>query len=218
MDPSTANQVALTFFTFVLALFTYFLWKETKKTRLQNVTPQISVYFYPISSTIIGMKIENTSQVDARDIYVKCLNNQFYTDKKNRQFIYSEKLSKKFSYIPPRQSYSFFIGYYHVMKKEIFEFDISFSNMYKDDIVSYRISVDMSQLERSLYERDVKENIAENIEKLYRVISSITEYDNNKRGLRVYPYSVAERKIKKLEEAVDFYRECSEENSSKSKD
>lgn len=217
MDTSTANQIALTFFTFVLALFTYLLWKETKKTRLQNVTPQISVYFYPISSTIIGMKIENTSQVDARDIYVKCLNNQIYTDKKNRQFIYSEKLSKKFSYIPPRQSYSFFIGYYHVMKKEIFEFDISFSNIHKNN-VSYGISIDISQLERSLYERDVKENIAENIEKLYRAISSITEYDNNKRGLRVHPYSVAERKIKKLEEAVDFYRERSEENSSKSKD
>ena len=82
----------------------------------------------------------------------------------------------------------------------------------------YHIEIDMKQLDQILVEACSQKEIAINIKELSKNIASIIDGGILERGLRVYPYSVEERKIKKLEEAVDFYRERSEENSSKSKD
>lgn len=80
------NDMALTILTFVLALFTGLLWLETKRTRLKNITPQISVSFYPETSLVMGLKIENTSQVDAKEVTITCLNKNKYSDDDRREF------------------------------------------------------------------------------------------------------------------------------------
>ena len=123
------NDITLTVLTFVLAFFTGLLWFETKRTRLRNITPQISVSFYPETSLVMGLKIENTSQVDAKEVIITCLNKNKYSDKEGREFFYSEKLSKRISYLPAGQKYLFIVGYFKVMKNEIFEFSIFHSDM-----------------------------------------------------------------------------------------
>ena len=213
-----ANSITLTILTFVLAFFTGLLWLETKRTRLKNITPQISVSFYPQTAMVMGLKIENTSQVDAKEVITTCLNKNRYSDSQGREFFYSEKLSKRISYLPAGQKYLFIVGYYKVMENEIFEFDISHSDMSGEKKTQFRIEINMEQLNQILVEASSEKEIAKNIKELSKNIMSLMEGGFSERGLRVYPYSVEERKIKQLEEAVDFYRECSEENSLKSKD
>lgn len=213
-----ANSITLTILTFVLAFFTGLLWLETKRTRLKNITPQISVSFYPQTAMVMGLKIENTSQVDAKEVIITCLNKNRYSDNQGREFFYSEKLSKRISYLPAGQKYLFIVGYYKVMENEIFEFDISHSDMSGEKKTQFRIEINMEQLNQILVEASSEKEIAKNIKELSKNIMSLMEGGFSERGLRVYPYSVEERKIKQLEEAVDFYRECSEENSLKSKD
>lgn len=212
------NDITLTILTCVLAFFTGLLWLETKRTRLKNITPQISVSFYPETSLVMGLKIENTSQVDAKEVTITCLNKNKYSDDDGREFFYSEKLSKRISYLPAGQKYLFRLGYYKVMENEIFGFSVSHRDMSGEKKTQYHIEIDMKQLDQILVEACSQKEIARNIKELSKNIASIIDGGILERGLRVYPYSVEERKIKKLEEAVDFYRERSEENSSKSKD
>lgn len=214
----SANSITLTILTFVLAFFTGLLWLETKRTRLKNITPQISVSFYPQTAMVMGLKIENTSQVDAKEVIITCLNKNRYSDNQRREFFYSEKLSKRISYLPAGQKYLFIVGYYKVMENEIFEFDISHSDMSGEKKTQFRIEIHMEQLNQILVEASSEKEIAKSIKELSKNITSLMEGGISERGLRVYPYSVEERKIKQLEETVAFYHKCSEENSLKSKD
>ena len=199
------NSLALTFLTLVLALFTGLLWWETKRSRLQSITPQISIYFYPITPTAIGMKIENTSQADARNVVITCLNKNKYIAKGGREIFYSDRLSKKFSYLPSHQSFSFYVGLYGVMGKECFEFSVTFRDISDKHEIAYPISINVSQLKMSLFEKRSAENVAENLKKLNGYISSIIENDDG-RGLRVYTYSQEDRRINRLKRDNDFYR------------
>lgn len=216
---STVNEIALTFFTFVLALFTYFLWNETKKARLKSITPQISVSFYPETSTFMGLKIENTSSVDAQNVTIACSNKNKYIDNRGKEFFYSEKLSKNISYLPAGQRYLFLVGYYSVMEDEVFEFDISCSDMSDEKNTQFHIEIDMKQLSQTLVEVHTEKEIANNIKELTRNIASLMESGILGKGLRVYPYSIEDRKLKKLEQDNDFYRgQVEDMEARKSKD
>lgn len=157
----------LAFCTFALARYTLSLRKETEKTRIQNATPQISVYFYPITTVFLGMKIENTGHVDAKDINLVCLNSNTYKDE-NRNFVYAEKLSKKLSCLAPGQLYSFSVGYYAILEKEVFDFDISFTNMNGEIKVSHHFSMDMDLLHGMLVEKEAEEKLVTTVKNFHK--------------------------------------------------
>lgn len=92
------------------------------------------------------MKIENTSQADARNVVIICLNKNKYIAKGSREFFYSDRLSKKFSYLPSHQSFSFYVGLYGVVAKECFEFSVKFRDMSDKYEIAYRVIIAMSQL------------------------------------------------------------------------
>lgn len=150
--------------TAALAWFTWLLYKETEKTRIQNATPQISVYFFPIMGDSLGIKIKNTGHIDAKNINIKCLNNNRYI-LGNDSFIYAEKLSKFFSYIPPQQGFSFFVGMYEILKNEILKFEISFTNMTNEIKIYYYIEMDMDLLRGIFFEVAPEERIADLLER-----------------------------------------------------
>lgn len=195
----------LAFFTAVLAIFTWLLYKETKRTRKQNATPQISVYFYPITNIFLGIKIENTGHVDAKDINLVCLNSNIYKDK-NHNFVYAEKLSKKLSCLSPGQLYSFSVGYYAILEKEVFDFDISFTSMNGEIKVSHHFSMDMDLLHGMLVEKEAEEKLVVAVENFGKNFSRIIESDNGRKGIRAYSYSVEDRQIEKRKQEQDFYR------------
>lgn len=208
----------LAFLTLILAIFTGCLWWESKRSRLQNVTPQISVYFYPLSTLDIALRIENTSRTDARNVIIDCLNENTYNDGKGRKFDYSKELSKEFSYLACGQQYSFIIGKYNFMKNEIFEFDISFRNMLYKEQINRKIYIDMSRLEGTLFEKSPEERAATSLESLDKQVKSIIGINGTGHGLRIYSHLGTELRIKELEKIVAFYRNWRDEINQKSKD
>lgn len=168
-DINWANA-ALAFLTLILAFFTGCLWLESKRTRLQNVTPQISVYFYPLSTLDIALRIENTSKIDARDVSIRCLNTNIYDNHKGIKFKYSKELSKKFSYLACGQQYSFTIGKFLFMKNEIFEFDVSFRNMFYKQVINRKIYIDMARIEGTIFEKSPEERTANSLESIVKKI------------------------------------------------
>jgi len=198
------SDIALVFLTAALAWFTYLLWRETEKTRLQNITPQISVIFYPITSVFMGLKIENTGRIDAKNIVIKCLNNNKYKSKE-KEFLYSEKLSKEFSYMPVGQSYSFSVGYYETIKNEKFEFDISFSNISQNKNVRYTVCFDMQQLEHSLVDKSEVDKISKSLANIGSLLSSIIKTGTTK-GIRVYTLPPEAVEKENLKAEIDYLR------------
>lgn len=192
------NSLVLTGLTFFLVKFTRLLWIETKRLRLRDTTPQISIYFYPESPIVIGFRVENTSDVDARNVDVVCMNNNLYEDDDGRKFKYSEQLSRYISYFPARQNYSFLLGYYSEMKNEIFEFNISFESVLDNEKIHRKIFVNMSLLEGMAYEKNPQIKIATTLENIQQGFASVIEKDVFS-GVRVYPHSEAERQIKKYQ-------------------
>lgn len=218
MEDINCMNGVLAFLTLILAIFTGCLWWESKRTRQQNVTPQISVYFYPLSTMDIALRIENTSRTDARDVNIECLTKNTYDDGKGRKFDYSEELSKEFSYLACGQQYSFIIGKYNFMKDEIFEFDVSFKNLLSNSIINRKISIDISRLEGIMFESPAGERIAKSLENLDAQVKSTIGNAVPGHGLRVYSYSGTELRIKKLEEDVAFYRNWRDEINQRSKE
>lgn len=212
-----ANDIVIALLTLVLAIFTACLWWESRKSRIQNVTPQISVYFYPITASTIGLRVENSSQLDARDVKIQCKNNHIYNDGKGNTFSYKEALSKDISYIASGQYYLFMVGNYNIMRREYFNFKVSFRNMIDKDYIVRHISIHMNQLKRTLFEPRPEEKIAIYLKNIQKEISSLIEKDSIYKGLRVYPHSVEERKIRNLELDVAMYRNLNEMNKDKSK-
>lgn len=64
------STVILAIFTIVLAFFTILLWKESKKTRILQQTPQISIAIERIVDEVI-LSIKNSSSRDAKDVSIK---------------------------------------------------------------------------------------------------------------------------------------------------
>lgn len=213
-----ANSLVLTGLTFFLVKFTRHLWIETKRLRLKETTPQISVYFYPVTGLFLGLCVENTSDIDARNVTITCLNKNMYNNKKGRKFYYNEKLSKNISYIPARQKYSFMVGYFTVMKSEVFEFDITFFNMQDDTPLHRKIFIDVSMLGGIVYEPRPEEKIASSIGKIQKSLDLVIEKDGINRGVRVYPYSVTERRLRNLELDDLARRRLEEYKNERSKD
>ena len=173
MEDINWTNLALAFLTLILAIFTGCLWWESKRTRVQNVTPQISVYFYPMGPIDIALRIENTSRIDARDVVIRCLNTNMYNNYNGKKFEYSKELSKKFSYLACGQQYSFIVGKIHFMKNEIFEFDVSFKNMLYDEIINRKIYIDMSRLEGAIFEKSPEDRIANSLDSIEKNIKLI---------------------------------------------
>lgn len=181
MDASYLNTYALIFLNSALVIYTAFLWIESRKTRIQNSIPQISLIFYPITEIYIGMKILNSGKSDAVDVKITCLNSNEYIGKNNK-YTYSGHLSKIYSYVPVNQEYSYTVGYYQIVKNEIFSFEISFSDISKKHKIKQIFSIDMKQLEGSLIEKANGKIIANSIKEInesfppeYCEIKSLTQ-------------------------------------------
>lgn len=153
-------------FTIVLAVFTFLLYKEAERTRIQNSTPQISIIFYLIRNAIFAMKIKNTNGIDAKNVNITCLNTNEHEDGPNT-YIYSEKLSRKFDYLAANQEYSFMIGRYEVIQKEIFKFRISFTDMKEKVNITNYVNIDMNELDRIVVDSDPQKEIAACLQNFY---------------------------------------------------
>lgn len=204
MDASYFNTYVLIFLNFALVMYTAFLWIESRKTRIQNSIPQISLIFYPINGIYIGMKILNSGKSDAVGVKIKCLNSNEYIDK-NKKYTYSEHLSKIYSYVPVNQEYSYTVGYYQRVKNEMFSFEISFSDISKKHKIKQVFSIDMKQLEGSLIEKANEKIIANSIKEINESLSKIIT-NGTDRGLRVYTFSPEYCEIKSLTQELDMIR------------
>lgn len=204
MNVSYLNTYALIFLNFALVVYTAFLWIESRKTRIQNSIPQISLIFYPITGRYIGMRILNNGKSDAVDVKITCLNSNEYISK-NKKYTYSEHLSKIYSYVPVNQEYSYTVGYYQVVKKELFSFEISFSDISKKHKIKQIFSIDMNQLKGSLIEKANEKIIANSIKGINESLSKIIT-NGIDTGLRVYTFPPEYCEIKSLTQELDMIR------------
>ena len=149
----------LALFTIILAFFTWLLYQESRKTRIQNSTPQISIIFYFMSHGVLAMKIKNTSGIDAKNIDITCLNTNKHEDGAYT-YPYSKKLTRKFDYLAASQEYSFMIGRYDVLQKESLSFKISFTDMKETGIITHYAKIDMTELDRIVPDCDPQKEIA----------------------------------------------------------
>lgn len=201
MDVSNINSFALSFLTLALAVYTALLWSEAKKTRIQNLIPQISLSFYPWNGTCLGLMIINTGNVDAVDVKIECLNIGSYKDK-NREYKYAEKLSKEYSYLPVNQVYKYFIGYYTSIENECFRFKISACDMSTKYKIEQTVSVCMDQLQGILIDRDHNKQIAESLKSIDDKLSAVIVSGGNG-AIRCHTYSQQYREDKTISQKID---------------
>lgn len=168
----------LVFVTAILTFFTWMLYKESEKTRRQNMTPQVSIIFtlFP-DSHIVYMKISNTGHVDAKNVKIICKNDNYY-DYNGKKYKYSEWLSRNFSYLPVEQYFSFLVGYYNVLNSELFEFDLTFQDVSGEINIYYPIRIKIPEMDESLIPHDEVKNINGEIKN----IGNTLKYMGNKLG------------------------------------
>lgn len=199
------NAIVLSFLTMVLATYTALLWMEAKKTRIQNLTPQISLTFFPFAGSVIGMMIVNTGKSDAVCVNIECVNDEIY-DFKNKNFKYAEKLTKQYSYFPVNQQYKYIIGEYECLKNEYFQFVISFKDISLKYKFEYKISFDMSQMKNSLIGTKHEERIADSLDKISKKIDGIVTSDGSN-AIRCYTYPQQYREDRSFSQKIDDIQE-----------
>lgn len=201
MDVSNINSFAISFLTLALAVYTALLWSEAKKTRIQNLIPQISLSFYPWNGTCLGLMIINTGKVDAVDVKIECVNTGTYKDR-NREYKYSDKLSKEYSYFPVNQVYKYVIGYYTVIEKECFIFNISACDISTKHKMEHTVSVCMDQLGGILCDTDNDKRIADSLKSIDdKLLSVVTSGGNG--AIRCHTYSQQYREDKTISQKID---------------
>lgn len=201
MDISNVNSFALSFLTLALVVYTALLWYEAKKTRIQNLTPQISLSFYPWNGRCMGLMVANTGKTDAVNVKIECLNTGGYEDKK-KKYKYVDKLSKEYSYFPVNQVYKYFIGDYSVLENECFRFKISAYDISTKHKIEYIVSVHMDHLHDILIDKDYEKQVADSLKSINDKLASILVADGND-AIRCYTYSQQYREDKTISQKID---------------
>lgn len=200
MDISSINSFALSFLTLALVIYTALLWYEAKKTRIQNLTPQISLSFYPMTGPYMGLMIVNTGKIDAVNVKIECLNTGEYEDR-NKQYKYADKLSKEYSYFPVNQVYKYSIGYYSVIENEKFLFKVSAYDISTKHKIEYNASVHMDHLRDTLIGREYEKQIADSLTAISKKLDAITTFGGNS-AIRCHTYPQQYREDESISQKI----------------
>lgn len=196
-----ANAIILSFFTAGLFYYTKQLYQEAEKTRIQNITPQVSLVFFPIGADHLGLKVSNTGKSDAIDLNIQCLNDGIYNDER-KSCKYNKMLSKQYNYLPVNQEYKYIIGRYSLLKQECLIFNISFSDMSRQHRFEHKIVIPIIQMENSLIATKYEENVARSLKNISKKLNDITTFGGNS-AIRCHTYSQEYREDKSLLQKID---------------
>lgn len=175
------SSICLTFFTFVLAVFTIYLYSEARKNRKYQIElnqPELSITFEPSERAInwINIKIKNIGRTPLYNLKLIKVKNDLkcFNDKKISDLNYL----KKINYLRPEQEIKqFFVSFLDKDKKpEDFKFSIQFEyenskreKLNKNFDFDFSQFLDMTQLgEEPVYK------ISKNIESMQKDIHKVS--------------------------------------------
>lgn len=103
------------FSTLVIALLTWFLWKENRALRKAGSAPHLVAYFemHPDGNSVINIAIMNTGQGAARDFYIELVCDETNFEQYSLIYDYSIKRRGPFTLLPQGEKLSvmFAVGY-----------------------------------------------------------------------------------------------------------
>lgn len=170
---------ALVIATFGLAWLTWCLYSETRKSRVQNITPQLSLLIYFDDHQVAYLKLINSGKNDAKNVNLVCTTDYVY-DEFPRYYNYKSALSRKFDYISVNQSYDFLLGRYQSIKDIKLYFNISFFDIKNENESNYPVKIDLSEFEGTWQNLDDKnekmclQNISENIRDIKQIFENVS--------------------------------------------